>query len=940
MIFKAITVCMRKSAHVLLLFVCALNLLLPAAAQTNDYEKALHSYDKERFDDAYIYLKSSLQSHPSYLPARILMGKILYQRKEFSGAEQEFSDAYSAGADIELYLDLWGLSLIAQERYDEVIDFELPISLSEQHRLNWLGLSANACSLLNRLSCAKNRYNQLLAVSPSSSTALNGLANIALINEEYGDALNYVELALKGDKENANSWQLKGQIAKAQGQLSKAKTYLIHAFNLDPRNPFISRNLADIYLAMGDNLAASNIVNNILSASPHDPFALLINSWLQQQNETVFAVDEELITLAGKINSIPSEIVNERPPLLYLRALVAYLLGSLEQAVRDFTRIQSISKPDIQVSILLAKTSLALGKEKSALAILERHESELLDDIDGALLLGELYLSRGKVFKGVELLKQLLLLHPNNVDIKLYSVKLLLARQKSSESLQRLDSILADHPNNERVLITHSVINLLVNNVGAAKYSSEKLLTMQPNNASYLNLHSSVLTRQNHLEQALSTAQRALKLQPSMVAAQYNLANIWHLQGDADEAFRLLRLILQDHRLHVPSLLLSAKINYEREEFDLAVERYKTVLSVSIRNVKAHEGLLLVALKKHNSKDALYQVDKLLALDPDNIKYIVQKVQLHQIRDETSNATKMLDKLAFLGRNNPQALFALAKLYVNQGENQKALAALTQAQTLAPDNAQLALQVIELMLNNHLSKEAKPRIDELAERFPSLANVPFMRGRAAEQEQDIATAQRMYEYALKLDPQFDLALGKLFSFARQEVAVSSFLTHANKTIEQQPTRYFPRSLLAQYYYYNHQHSLALVHYEALLSLSEVPDKAALLNRLAWLYMPNNLPKSADFAAQAYEIDRNDVNVLDTYGWTLTQLGSHKEALTILREAALRNATSELIKYHLAYTLLQLNRINEGKHLLESALSTDSDFYGRSEAQTLMSNIDM
>ncbi|WP_166425265.1 XrtA/PEP-CTERM system TPR-repeat protein PrsT [Paraglaciecola sp. 20A4] len=909
-----------------------------AMAQTVDYERALGAYNDERFDEAYIYLKTSLHSAPNYLPAHILMGKVLFIREQYAAAEQEFSKAYFDGADANEYLDYWGYSLISLQRFEEIIAFTLPRSLSKKQQVNWLGIAANACSLLEQLECAEKKYQQLLDISPSNSIGVNGLASIALTSKKYEIAEHYINLALEHDNNNANSWQLKGQLAKAQGNLAHAKTDLIHAFELDPHNPFISRNLADIYLAMGDNLAATNIVKNILSASPHDPFALLINSWLLQQGQAETVVDEELATLAGKINSLPSEIVNERKPLLYLRALVSYLQGNLEQAARDFTRLQAISEPDVQISTLLAKTLLALGKDKAALAVLELHEPKLLSNIDGALLLGELYLSRGKIFKGVELLTQLQPLYPDSTDVQLYAVKLFLARQKPTEGLRILETLLTKEPNNERILITHSVMNILANNIEMAAKSSEKLLSMQPKNVSYLNLNASVLTLQNKLDNALLTIEYALRLQPNMVAAQFNLANIWYLKGDNGEALRTLRLILQDHRLHLPSLLLVAKINTKDNEFELAKERYNTVLNLSANNIEAREGLMYIALDQHDGKDALYQVNKLLALRPDAVKYIVKKAQLHQIRHEMIEAEQMLHKLSYLGRDNPQALFALAKLYINQGDNRRAMDALSQAQALRPENPALALQVIEFMLNNRLTDQVAGRIDELAKKYPLLANVPFIQGRLAEQQQDLKLAQSLYEKALTQDPQFDLALSKLFSFASNGIAVSSFVAIANQLVIDQPSRYFPRSLLAQYYYYNHQPDQALRHYEALLTLSEVPDKAALLNRLAWLYLPKYLPKSADFAAQAYELDRENPNVLDTYGWTLAQQGKYTEALTVLREASLREATSPLIQYHLGYTLHGLSRLTESKRLLQSALDSAHDFYGREDAQALHNEI--
>lgn len=919
-----------------ILILCLFSLLRAPYSLANtqlDYEKALSAYKEQRFDESMIYLKNALFTSPDNLPSKILMGQLLTKLGQYGTAEVEFSEVIRQGADISLFANSWGLALLKLKKYEKIIGFKQLDNFTQEQQLAWQRIRAIACLEAKNYECAKESYGAIGHLGKNKAEQFNGLANIEFNLKNFPLALDYLQKAGEIEPNNPITWQLKGLVARNQNKLELALEYLHRAFELEPNDPYILRNLADVYLASNNNQAAKETINIILSSSPNDPFAILVNRWLQQDTVLEAEAEKKFNELAVKISNYPTELIEQEQSLLFLRALVAFRQQNFAQAERDFIKLRKLDDSDISPILLLAKSYIALNKEKDAIALLESNRFMLEGLPDILVMLGDLYINNNKNFKAVSLLESLQINYADNLQVRLLDAKLLIARGRIEEGLNSLDTLLSDYPNNETILFVHSVLSLQAQEFTKADASISTLLTLKPD-ATKLNLKGAILIKLNRLVEAERYLNDALALQPDLLSARFNLAAVYSLQGNLAKARQLLDIILQQQPRHASALILLANIQLSQQQLEEAYSNYRLVLSDNNQSIEALEGLVSVHLAKNELNDALFQLNKLNKLQTKNPKYLIQKAQIYLSLQDTVQGKREIEALARLSQQDPALMIALSKLQLLAGDLNAAIASLEHAQNLQPKSLAIGLQLAELLLNNQLTQAASNQITLVASRFAANDTITFLQGRLAEQKGQPKQANQFYLKTLELNEQFELALAKMYALTTQGYPPLEFKNRIDDIVNKYPQRYFPRNLLAQFYYYNKDFKLAAYHYERLLQHPELPNKPAMLDRLALVYMSIDMLKSTQYAQQAYELDKTNPSILTTYGWLLTQQDRPEEGLSMLRKALARSQQNPAIHYYIAVSLNRLGLIPEAISELEALFAKKIEINELEEAQAL------
>ncbi|MCF2949942.1 PEP-CTERM system TPR-repeat protein PrsT [Paraglaciecola aquimarina] len=902
------------------------------------YEKALSAFNQEKFDESMIHLKNALQAAPENLPSKILMGKLLAQLGHFVTAKVEFDEVIRQGADISSFANHWAATLLKNKEYEQIINYTQFNNFSTQQKIDWQRLRASACLQTQNYQCAKQSFTTIGSLSGNQAEQLNGLAQIELILKNYTKAELLLAQALELTPDNSTTWQLKGLTARSQNKLEAALSYLQKAFELAPDEPLILRHLADVYLASNKNEDAKKTVQNILIASPDDPFAILVNSWLHQNTELETDAEAKFKEMAAKINNLSDEYVNQEQSLLFLRALVAFREQNFVNAVRDFTNLRKLDDDDLSPSILLAKSYIALGKERDAVEILESKEQELQTLPNVMAMLGDLYINSGKNFKALSLLQNLKSQYPNDLQIQLLEAKLMIARGKTAEGLKAIEQLTVDFPNNQTVLFVHCVLSLQTEQYNKANDSITKLLELQPKDPLKLNIKGAVLLKLNQIDQAQIYIRQALTYEPNLISAKINLASTYFLQNKYSQSQATLDSILNQNPRYAPALLLLAKIQTTQNKLNLALANFKKVLVEDRQSIEALEGVTTIYLAQGELQNALTQLNKLTKIQRDHPKYVIQKAQIYISLKDQENSNNQIRNLARIAKGNAALLIALSKLQLMANDLPAAINSLSTAQKIQPNSLPLAIQFTELLLNNKQTDAAVRHIEHISQKFPDFADVTFLQGRLAEQLGDLNKANQLYAKTLEINDEYELALGKMYALTTNGVADTLFKNKVDKIVETYPNRYFPRNLLAQYYYYRGNLSQAALHYEILLKHKDLPNQAAMLVRLANTYITNNIEKSIAYAKQAFELDATNVQVLTTYGWLLTQQKQANEGLQLLRKAVALGQQNPAIHYYIAQSLSQLGLNKEAKAELDTLFANKVMIAEQEQAKVLYNSL--
>lgn len=908
------------------------------ASSEDDYEKALKAYNQAQYDEAFIHLKNSLKQDEDNLAAKILMGKILLINGYLSAAEAEFYESLDQGADINLVAEPLGNALLFQNKYEKVINLTEADKLVGEQKVKWLQIRASACVRLNRFECAISAYKTSLELDPTFTQSLNGLASIALFQEQYEEASRHLNNAFSINDNDATTWRLKGQLAHAQGDYDTAIDSLQHALKLQPEDPNTLRKLADIYLESNDYDSARAFVDEIIEKTPNDPLAILLSSWLESKDKEKLVSNEKLEQLNEIMSSLAPEVIAEQPVLLYISGLTAFFHGNTEQASKDFSQYLLKKPNDIQAIILLSRTYLLTQQNKQAMILLEKHEDKLLDNLDAALLLGDLYLKQNRAFKAQKLVDELIDKYPTDSRVKLFQIRLMAARGKQQEALAYLDDNFEKNSKNITFLFTYSMMKLQAEQELDALKSANAMLTIYPEEPEFLNLKAGILIRLKRYNEALTVLSQALEKDPSLFAAKFNRAAILSRMGNFVESNSIIEELLALSPKHPQSLLLKAHNMVEQQDVQNAIALYNDILVLNSDYNYARFELAKLHERIRDYDQAIYHIDRLLVDDFDNPDYLLFKASVYLQKRNILEAQKTLSVVIHFTQNSVEHLIRQSQLQQAVGENQAALASLQRAIELVPNNTQIKLDKVRLHVDIGELDTAKAMLDSLAKdnkENPNFWLVNAMYNNASGNSQQ-ATADIIK--ALDIDRNFHKALVMLHNFAIFGDDKTTFVQQAEKVIAASPNNVLAKNLLAQFHFLQRNFEQASKLYNSLLEQDTVFNKAEVLNKLAIMQLEIDLKAAESYIKQAFELNDSNPDILDTYGWIMVQTNKLEEGLGLLRKAFARDSNNPEIRYHIGYALVKLDRYEEAEDELTKAVGVSRPFYNRQKARELLDSI--
>ncbi len=913
-----------KKALSILLFSAALLASSTHAADAESYDKALLAFTDGEIQEAYILLKNVLQETPSHLPSKLLMGRILLIDGYVKDAITEFEEVIEAGGDKNLVMGPLAQAYLFSGNYSAIYDMLRNQHLAPDTKLAVILVAGSAYNRENERDKAIALYEKHLTNYSSSVPFLTSLATLYIEEDRLSEAEHLLDQAKKIKALEPDMLLVQAKLSEKQNELDQALKLYQQAYKIEPDNPTVMRALASALAQRGLYHEASILVNKIELQTPGDIQNKLLKARILALTENQIEADKILTELSEQLSLLSDQQLNEKLELSLIAGVVAYINGNYDLASISLTRYLSNRDATPELLGMLIDSMLRIGSIKNALDVVKKHEAIVVQDVRVASLACELYLTLRRRFKCEQLMPAIDKNFPDAPEVALLHAKILLNKGEREQALSLLDSKLA-HSEEKEVLQLKTVLLSQKNAYEDALKYAQKLTQIEPSNDNYQVLLAEIHIRLGELERATPIFEEVLKRNPNMIGAIIGRARIDFANDELEKANAGINKALEIDKNNVSALLLAAQLNIVQKRFEQAIEHLVSAKTINKTDVRPRELLISVYQQQNDYRNALSEVNQLLALDRLSATYTLRKAEVLLELGRKEEARKHLDIVYAHWSAQPQQLIKLSKYQISANDTAGAEKSLQSAVKHAKQQAIPFLELSRFYIQQGELQQAEAEIKKLINQFGISSNTLLLQGELSLAKGETKNAFNFFRAAHENDPQFTLAMIKMYEIAQSGHLRKEMINYLSGFIETQPGNHFAKHLLADTYYLDRAFDKALPLYESLVKINDLTNRHFVLNNLANIYAKKDLPRAHHYIDQALEVSPDSAALIDTKGWLLALSGEYQTALDKLRQSYTLNSGSPSQHYHLAYTLAKLGRKQEALAVFENNNTFNKNF---------------
>ena len=929
----------------------ACTLQTTAMAQDNSdtvyayYEEAVVSFNQEEYETSYIHLKNALDIDPDHLPSKILIGRLLLINNLPEAAITEFEEALLAGADPNIVLVPLIRAYIFVQEFKKATTVSLQ-NLSRENKFEVYLLQASAYSNTDNTELAFAHYQKAKLLKPENTRLLNSMASLYMSKDVWGKAATLIQESLALDPNNPKTQHLQGTFLLLQDNVDGAIKTFEYAYSKSPGSPIIQRSLASAYLRKGMQKKALTLIERMLKETP-DPFTKLLYAQLtnDENNEQANKLYQEV---TQTLSLLPEDIRVNRNDITLINALASYFQKNYEQAANDLQRYVKNAPNNINALKLLVDSYIQLEQFPNAVRVLEANNAMVMKELPLTVTLCNLYFELDRGFKCESIIRELRVFMEDQSTLNLLEVRSLNNRGESREALTMFEEFFnnVNYPYLRQLHIELLLQNGLTSRARQVMDSEIKraagVIGDLPREIHLLN--ATVLLQERKLEDAFNEVQTVLKREPNLSSARFLQAQIMYYQNRFDDSIVMLDSINETYSpLEVAKFIAQNKIS--QNKLEEAYDLINPLFEKNPKNISILEMMMEIFSLKEDYENALWINQKLMKTSFMNPQYLITQANLYLKSNQLENAVTSFAKIANVVKDNPVGLVQLAQLQSEAQLFDDAYENIKRARTMLRGDMTLDMQArilqADILFKNRQYNQAITLARSVVLNAFSRDEKKILRLQAMFIIGEVYRAQAQYQQAADIFVELfnnglpNQAGAYLYELTTKRLNEDVFTIHAENLLKAQPEQQFVRRLLADFYLQTNQKELAMSHYNRLLESENVAKREQIYNNLANILVDTDLDEADKYVQMAFEINQQDAQIIDTMGWIYFQRSDYLNALRQFRKAYVLDSTEPGIKYHLAYVLYKLGRVDEAKKQLERLFDEHEDFQQQAKAKALL-----
>lgn len=165
-----------------------------------------------------------------------------------------------------------------------------------------------------------------------------------------------------------------------------------------------------------------------------------------------------------------------------------------------------------------------------------------------------------------------------------------------------------------------------------------------------------------HYADAIRIYGEALRIAPEDLGAEVGIAQAYRSVHNYDEARRVLERARREHSKSAPPLALLGDLDIELQRYDDAIANLTAALALSPKDLATRNRLAAAYRSKGDEANALSEVAKILARDPNSALAYYTRSQIYSGRNQDVLALPDARKVVALQPNNPRGRMLLATI--------------------------------------------------------------------------------------------------------------------------------------------------------------------------------------------------------------------------------------------------------------------------------------
>lgn len=483
----------------------------------------------------------------------------------------------------------------------------------------------------------------------------------------------------------------------------------------------------------------------------------------------------------------------------------------------------------------------------------------------------------------------------------------------------------------------------------------EQALRFMPNDDASMFELSEQYYNAGRIEEAFQMIQKAVKVDPENKWYQMRLGLFYRNLDQYDDFIKLYEKLTKQYPEDLDMLSELIEAYLVTENYGKALEKMDLLEQNVGTNEIITEQRLNVYKRQGNNKRVISELEKLIAQNPENVRYYGMLAQVYAEMGKDKEALKLYEKIKEVNPSEPYINISLMEFYEKSGDQEKAFQELLGA--IRNKNLDLATKanIWEYWMgknekSNQIDEQARQCGEAFMETHPDNKLGYLILGSYYMTKQNSVKSKELSLKTLALDStDFYSWQNLIVSESRLEdnEAVRDHAISALKYYPMQPVFYWYAGVanavldnnedaviylekgrrytsdkmqmsefdafLGDIYHQQGEDTKAFDAYDR--TLRNNPDNALVLNNYAY-YLSlrgERLEEALEMAIRANELEPDNVYYTDTYAWVLYKLGRYKEAEKMMKKClGLEKDPSGANLEHYGDILFKLGKTDEAK----------------------------